>query len=705
MIIKGFIITVLAAVSLYATGIVPLNSKEKEEVIVDTVKKMMEEIHFQPREINDDFSGHMYDTYLEMIDGSKRFLTQEDLDQLAVYKDQLDDQINARNFTFFDLSLDLLEKGIEKTRGYYEEILDRPFDFTVDEQLEVDAEKRTYPANDADLKAYWTRLLKYETLTRLADKLEENEEAEEPKSFEELEQSTREKVKKVYEDWYGRLDKLRRSDRFEAYIDAMVHGFDPHSDYFSPKQKEDFDIRMSGKLEGIGARLQADGDYTKVVSIIPGGPAWKGKELEVNDLIVQVAQDGEEFVDITGMRLDDVVQLIRGKKGTKVTLQVKKKDGSLEEILIERDEVVIEEGKAKSVIMSHSGIIDNIGFIRLPSFYSDFSNPDGNSCADDIATELEKLKEQDVNGVVIDLRYNGGGSLSEVVEMAGFFVEEGPIVQVKPRGRDPFVYTDRDNGEVKYDGPLVVLVNEFSVSASEILAAALQDYDRAVIIGSQSTFGKGTVQRFYDLDRVIRGGNNIKPLGEVKITTQKFYRIDGGSTQLKGVESDIVLPDTYHYIKTGEKDLDNAMQWTQIEKREYQQNVYHVGDLNTLTERSEERIDKDPEFQLIEEQAQILKDFRDDTSVPLNLEAFQTLEKERKDIEERFEDKLDLDIEGFEIANLPQDYDFIHVDSSRIARNDEWLKSLHKDIYAEEALNVMKDMIELNQKSGDQVKK
>jgi carboxyl-terminal processing protease len=703
MIIRGIIIAVLAGFSMYSTGLVnPTDSKQKEVIIMEYVWEMLDRIHFQPKELNDQFSEQMFDSYIEMIDGSKRFLTQEDMKVLTVYRDDLDNQMSAKSLEFFDLSLEKLDSGIKKTKGFYREILDQPFDFTGIENMEMDPEKRNYPENDEALRAYWTQLLKYETLTRLASKLENNKDTDSPKTFEELEAESREKVKNVYKDWYGRLDKLRRSDRFEAYIDAITHGFDPHSDYFSPKEKEDFDIRMAGKLEGIGARLQADGDYTKIVSIIVGGPAWKGKELEVNDLIVQVAQEGEEYVDITGMRLDDVVQLIRGKQGTKVKLQVKKKDGSFKEIMITREEVIIEEGKAKSVIMNHTEIIDSVGFIRLPSFYVDFSDNSGNSCADDIADELEKLKSQNVKGIVIDLRFNGGGSLKEVVDMAGFFVEEGPIVQVKPRDKAPYVYNDRDKGDVKYDGPLVILVNQFSVSASEILAAALQDYGRAVIVGSKSTFGKGTVQRFYDLDRIIKGGNDIKPLGEVKITTQKFYRIDGGSTQMKGVESDIVLPDSYHYIETGEKELDNAMQWTQIDRREYDQHVYKIKDLQSLINRSSARIQNDPEFQLIEEQALTLKTLRDDTSVPLNLDQFQQQEKEREAIENKFDEMLDKEIAGLSVANLPQDYDFIQMDSSRIARNDEWLESLRKDIYAEEALHVIRDMIQLD---SDVVKK
>jgi len=696
MIIRGIVVIAIAGISLYSSGIIPdFNSKEKEVAIVQTVLQTLDQVHFDPKEIDDEFSENMFDTYVDMLDGNKRFFTQDDIDQLSAHRDRIDDEIKYNKMDFFNLSLDLLNASINKTKVYYADILAKPFDFTISESLEMDGEKRDYAKDDNELKELWRRTLKYEVLNRFVSEIEENETAETPRTHEELELETREKVQKIYKDWYGRMDQLRRSDRFEVFMGALTHGFDPHSDYFSPKEKEDFDIRMRNRLEGIGARLQTDDDYTKVVSIIPGGPAWKGKELEVDDKIVQVAQDMEEFVDITGMRIDDVVQLIRGPKGTKVTLKVKKKDGSLEDIFIIRDEVIIEDGKAKSVIMNQTGGLDNVGFISLPSFYSDFSDKNRNGCADDIALEIEKLKEQNVNGIVLDLRYNGGGSLSEVVEMAGFFVEEGPIVQVKQKNSEPYVYKDNDGGSVKYDGPMVILVNSFSVSASEILAAALQDYKRAVIVGSKSTFGKGTVQRFWNLDQIIRGADDIKPLGEVKITTQKFFRINGGSTQLKGVNSDVVLPDAYHYVQTGEKDLENAMQWTKVEKREFNQSTYFINDLPEIAKRSGQRLKQDTEFGLVNQQATVLKKFKDNTVIPLNLQDYILMNERRENIDDEFKTAFNKEITGLEILNLPQDIPFIQKDSSRIARNEEWMKLLRKDIYAEEAIYVLKDIIEL----------
>ncbi|MEO1715046.1 MAG: S41 family peptidase, partial [Bacteroidota bacterium] len=378
-------------------------------------------------------------------------------------------------------------------------------------------------------------------------------------------------VLKTFDDWYERLEKRKRSDYLSIYINSITNVFDPHTSYFEPIEKQNFDINMSGKLEGIGARLQSDGNYTKITSVIVGGPAWKQGDLKENDKIMKVAQDGEDPIDVTGMQLDDVVSQIRGEKGTKVILTVKKIDGSIADIEIVRDVVILEEGFAKSLIL-HTTAKEKVGFISLPRFYDDFYDEEGRSCARDVATEIDKLKKENVRGIILDLRNNGGGSLRDVVTMSGFFIEKGPIVQVKARGRSPEVLEDNDPS-VKWDGHLIVMVNQFSASASEILAAALQDYERAVIVGSTSTFGKGTVQRFYNLDRAIPGYSELKPFGEIKLTTQKFYRIDGGSTQLKGVTPDIILPDMYSYIETGEKEQEYPMNWTQIAPVPHEQNV------------------------------------------------------------------------------------------------------------------------------------
>ncbi|HKK80218.1 MAG TPA: S41 family peptidase, partial [Phaeodactylibacter sp.] len=553
---RGQIFFSVLVIAVLATAYYPIfDSQEKEAVLMKTVLSGFDQLHYQPKEIDDTFSEQVFDFYLDQIDAGRRFLTQEDIAELEPYRKQIDDQAEAGQFQFFNRSVELLDASLDKTQGYYRELLQQPFDYEKEETIELDGEKRPFPANDAELKDFWRKYLKYETVERIVSKTKrenKKEEDEERLNDEEIEKEAREDVLEFLDDWYDRMGKLKREDRLSVYLNTFTHIFDPHSEYYKPIDKENFNIRFSGRLEGIGASLRTEGDYTKVVRVVVGGPAWKQKELEENDVILKVTQEGEEEgKDITGMTINDVVQLIRGDKGTEVTLTVKKIDGTVKDITITRDVVILEEQFAKSLILDGKEG-DRVGYILLPSFYADFQNNDGRFCSKDVAAEIEKLKAQNVDGIILDLRYNGGGSLRDVVKMTGLFIEKGPVVQVKARGRDPEVLRDVDS-RVQYDGQLIVMVNSYSASASEILAAALQDYDRALIVGSPSTYGKGTVQRFINLDRTIRGFSEVKPLGELKLTTQKFYRIDGGSTQLRGVTPDIVLPDNFYYIKTGER--------------------------------------------------------------------------------------------------------------------------------------------------------
>lgn len=685
-------------VGAYQNAYAQYDSKEKEQLILFAVQEILDRYHFQETPLDDEFSKKAFKVYLNRLDNNKRFLIQEDLDLLDDYEEEQDDALKNHDLKFFNISYDVINNAVKRVEGIYPKILNSPFDFTIDEDIELDPEKREYPADEEELYATWEKFLKYETLNRLADKLKEQEKAEEPeggkKSMAELEQEAREATKKMIDDWFERIHKLRRSDRFELYLNSLTNIFDPHTDYFNPKEKEDFNINMSGRLEGIGARLQTDGDYTKVVHIVPGGPAWKQGELMVDDLISKVKQVGEEPVNVTGMHIDDVVSQIRGKKGTLVTLTVKKVDGTFQDIIIERDEVLLDEGLARSLILDNPEKGGKIGYIHLPRFYADFENPNGRSCAQDVEKELEKLKAKNVDGVILDLRNNSGGSLNDVVEMSGLFIEKGPIVQVKSRVAQPQVLEDKDP-DVVYDGPLVVMVNAYSASASEILAAALQDYDRALIVGSPSTFGKGTVQRFFDLDRVIRDNEDAKPLGELKFTVQKFYRINGGSTQLKGVQPDIVLPDNFSFIEVGEKQMDYPLEWTEIDKLKFEQHVKEVHDIDKLANESSARITKDPTFQRVLDNARRLKELRDDTDVSLHFEKYRA-EMEQRDLEAEEYKDLFQEISDLQVQNLPEDMNHIELDSSRIARNDSWLETVKKDIYIDETMAIMNDMRKFN---------
>lgn len=688
--LKLLIIFALAATVAVIAAVLPQDNKDKEGLTMQILLAILERMHFDPADIDDELSTQVYTNYLKSLDNSKRFLLAGDVAQLQAHETLIDDEIQSGSMAFFDLSHSLMDQSIDRANRIYKSIKKEDIEINTNSKIELEGDKLAYAQNEEELRERWQKLLTYNVVTRLESYIENNEEKEEKQSFEEMKDKALKNAFDMYDDWFDRLEDIRRSDRFELFVNEVMHTFDPHTSYFSPKAKEDFDLRMGGRLEGIGARLSAKDDYTEVVSIVPGGPAYKADNLEVEDLITAVRQEDEELaVDVIGMRLDDVVQLIRGPKGSKVFLTIKRKNGKTEEIVIERDEVIVDESFARSVMIDLDEI-KNVGYISLPVFYSTFDG--GNSCAQDVAEEIVKLKADGAQGIILDLRYNGGGSLQDVIQMSGLFFEQGPVVQVKARQGRAQVYSDTDPS-VLYDGPLIVMVNGISASASEILAGALQDYGRAVIIGSQSTFGKGSVQGFFNLDDVYNRSSEHKPLGEVKVTTQLFYKVDGASNQLKGIIPDIQLPDVYDKIDIGEKEYDSALAWSKIESADYGQNVYQLPNLAQLRDKSKNRVEQSPAFDLIKQNADYIKSVEDETLVPIGLKAYGSYKDERERLAEAYEDIMKDDIEGLVIRNLPQDMIYIEEDSSRIARNKVWLEGLHKDIYLEEAVSIMNDMI------------
>lgn len=711
------ILVALASVIAFIAFINPFNFQEREAMILTGVMKFMDQVHYNPKMINDELSVVIFDKYIEALDSRKRFLTQEEVDELAQFRDKIDDQIKIKTFEMFEMSNELIEKGIQRGQRIYASIDVSALDLTSNDKVNLDYENRERPKNEKALKKYWEQLITYDIISKVESKIDKqvqklqammlvppavdtaavNSEKEPyvEKRRNELIAEAIEDHTKNYKKWFKRLNKQRRSDRFEQYLNAVTHQSDPHTTYFNPKKRDDFNINMGGKLEGIGARLQADDDFIKIVSIVPGGPIWKTKKAEADDLIIAIQQEGEdEVLNLYGMRLDDVVSKIRGKKGTVITLTLRKKDGSEILLAIERDEVITEETLAKSLIINKVGSIENIGYIKLPKFYSSFEKKGGNSCAKDVASEIEKLKTVNVNGIILDLRNNTGGSLNDVVEMSGLFIKEGPIVQVKPRTRDAYVHRDK-NPDVLYDGPLMILVNKYSASASEIIAAAMQDYKRAVIVGSTSTYGKGTVQRFYDLDRAFKGAEDYKPLGSLKMTTQKFFRVNGGSTQLIGVTPDIVLPDNYQYMDVGEKEYDHAIKWTEIDPVEYSQDVALLDHIDEVAATSKKRVDKNDKFTKVLANAERIKKYRDNSTYSLNIDQFIKEMDQREEDSEQYKDLYDTDIASLKISNLEVDMDNINFDESKQARNQDWLDGMKKDFYLEEALSIMKDMIRL----------
>lgn len=676
----------------------PGGTPERDAALLRTISQVLTRGHFEPKDMDDAFSKSVYALYLKDVDGGKRFLSQVDIDQLKPYELQLDDQAKAATFEYFDTSIKLLEASLTKTQGWYRELLASPLDFSKNDELQADGEKLKWAKDDAELRLRWERWMKYEVLSNITEELDKQEKPDfkgDKKDFTTIEKEQRVKVLDVYDKWYKRMQKLDHNRRLEIYLNAITNYFDPHTGYYSPREKENFDIQMSGKLEGIGARLQSDGEKTTVTEIVPGGPAWKQGALQAKDVILKVAQ-GEtdaETVDVMGWDLDDVVAKIRGPKDTKVTLTIRKSDDTEKIITIIRDVVIMEEGFAKSLILNESSAAqDRIGYIYLPKFYADFESG-RTSCAQDVAAEVEKLKKESVKGIILDLRNNGGGSLRDVVTMSGLFIEDGPIVQVKSRGRATEILRDNDS-RVQWGGPLIVMVNGFSASASEILAAAMQDYSRAVIVGSSSTYGKGTVQRFFDLDNAA-SDESVKPLGEMKMTIQKFYRVTGKTTQLDGVIPDIILPDFYNLLENGERDNDYPLASTTIEPVQFTQSAYRITDANQLKEHSETRVKGNETFQKVSENAVRLKKRKDDSAYPLQAEKYSLWNKKQVQEAEQF-DNIFKPIESFKIGNVAADLPQIQSDTARVARNESWIKERQKDVQLYESLRIMLDMLRID---------
>ncbi|PCJ66031.1 MAG: tail-specific protease [Bacteroidetes bacterium] len=666
---------------------------EGENILLRAINASLQGAHYDPAIINDDFSKKAFKLYLNNMDANKRMLLQSDVDALKKFEKQIDDETKDGTYNLFNTSLEILGRQLKTTEGYFEEILAQPFDYDKEEVVDF-GDDIPYAQNEEELKDRWRKYLKYNVLTKLysdqlaQEKLMENPDTViVPKPFDTLEYKARKSILKTHRDWYTRLNRLERKDRLSMYVNSITAVYDPHTNYFPPAEKENFDIKMSGKLEGIGAQLQEKDGYIKITNVIPGGPSSLQGELEANDLILKVKQEDGEAVDIIDWRINDAVKIIRGKKGTKVTLTVRKADGSEKDITITRDVVVLEETYAKSLIINDEDGV-KAGYIYLPSFYADFRNPRGRFSWKDVKAEVEKLKESGINGIILDLRNNGGGSLDDVVKMGGLFIDEGPIVQVKEKGRKAQVLEDRYSG-AEWDGALVIMVNEFSASASEIMAAAMQDYNRAVVVGSSSTHGKGTVQRFLPLNRAIRS-KNIPDLGSVKLTIQKFYRINGDATQLKGVSSDVLLPDNYMYIKTGEKEHDYPLEWDQIASSKYDAKKYAIN--GKVIKKSQNRVKKSETFNLIEENARRWEKQRESKVYPLSFANYKTKQELEKKEGEKFKVLKDLEIEGFTVTNIQADLGKINEEKSRIKRNKDWKESIQKDPYVYESLQIIEDL-------------
>lgn len=699
---KIFVLGLLMAVASCSFTTKEFNDPNKDKLLIDLITYVLDKGHYDAKTIDDKFSKEVYKDYLDAIDPLKRFFYAEDIEKFSQYEDKIDDQIKEKELTFFDLTHNTLLERMNEVKGIYKEILAEPFDFSEAEDINTNYEEIDYVDSRAALKERWRKQLKFSSLGEFYD-LKQDQEKEltnnpdmEIKTDAELEEKARETVLTSMDEYFDFSEDLERKDYFSVYINAVVEEFDPHTFYFAPQDKDRFDIAMSGKLEGIGARLQKKSDDITIMEVISGGPAWLSDKLHEGDVIVKVKQEDEkDAVSIVGMRLDDAVNLIKGPKDSKVTLTVKKKVlGNIEDITITRDIVELEETYAKSAKVEKDG--KTFGVINLPKFYFNMENYAERNAASDVKQEIIRLKKEGMEGLVLDLRNNGGGSLKTVVDIAGLFIEKGPIVQVKSKGEGQEILEDRDSS-ILWDGPLVILVNELSASASEILAAAMQDYKRAIIIGSKQTYGKGTVQNVIDLNSTVRS-NEYGDLGALKMTTQKFYRVNGGSTQLEGVKSDVVVPDRYSYIDIGEKDYENPLPWDQIEPAKYKVWDGYIDYTETI-ENSKKRMANNGQLNLIAENAKWVKEQRNDEVYSLTFDNYKS-QREYLEQEAKKYDAISDYTSNLTYNSLPYEVELYVSDTILKEKRDRWHTSLTSDVYVEEAINVLEDIKINNIKKG-----
>lgn len=704
------------------------SESQKTQVIASVIKNALETYHYRHQKIDDEFSKKSFDQFIKRIDYGKQFLIKSDIQELEKFKFSIDDEMKSGKFELLDTANTLIAKRIKLIDSFRKEFFSKDTPLKSTDKLEIDPEKRGYVATEKELLELWRKIFIHSTLTRFLTLQEEQDDSDKNKkgnksnkgkknvsknddkkknlppvkklTESELITKAKDAINKKYDTYFQRTLKEDYYDKIEKLINPVASVYDPHTNYMPPKRKEDFDIDISGSLEGIGAVLQEDGSYIKVIEIVPGGAAWKQKELEVDDVILMVSEGNKEAVDLVDMRVDDAVRYIRGKKGTEVRLTVKKADGTRKVIPIVRDIVQVGESFAKSSVLEYKGVNKKFGYIHLPKFYRDFGDDQKRNCSDDVKKELEVLKKMKVDGIILDLRNNGGGALEDARRLSGLFVEKGPIVQVKNYSGEVEVLED-DDKNVIYDGPVIVLVNRFSASASEIVAGALQDYKRAIIVGGDLTHGKGTVQAVLNLNQGPLLSIFGPTIGALKVTIQKFYRITGASTQYRGIVSDIVLPDQYAYIKSREQDLDFSLPWDEIKGLPFTAWNKKLPSIEDLKAKSKKRIQDSLGMQAIVKSVEYLNKRKDETVVTLDLEAIKKDEKDSKEMLEKLKyDEIDKNLlithheraflEASEFQNT-KDNDW-KADLER--RKNDWVELLQKDAVLIESVHIINDMID-----------
>ena len=707
------VLTIASFIIAFSRGSNNDNPKSKYEKVLRNLGLLLEEGHYSPRKIDDVFSKQVLTSYLKDLDDDKSIFLQVDIDSFQKFANRIDDEIHGTKLESFYSISESYSRRLKEASQFYTDILSRPFDFNKNENVMLDGDKAVFPKTNDARKEVWRKRLKYLTLTRYSDMLEDREKNKDKKitaatdsatadaikkfvykADSTLEREARDQVRKQIDRYFTTLKNHNTTDElFSSFVNAIATEMDPHTSYFAPIDSRGFNEMMSGKFYGIGAQLKEDESKIKIASLITGGPAWKSGELGLNDEIIKIAQGKNEPVDVTGYAVSEAVKLIRGAEaGTEVRLTVRKPDGNIKVVVLKRDEIKLDDTFAKSAIINGE---HKIGYIYLPEFYMDFEKADGARCSDDVAKEIEKLKAENVEGIIMDLRGNGGGSLPEVVKMAGLFIEDGPICQVKARDQvQPMQLKDRDKN-ILYTGPLTVMVDEYSASASEIFAAAIQDYKRGIILGSSSTYGKGTVQRTIPLNpssesMIQIGSKQQEDLGTVKLTIQKFYRINGGATQLKGVTPDVVIPDRYELSKTREKDNTTALSWDEISKADYKPwtSTYST---DAVIASANDQVRSSTVFSSLKNKIEWINK-ENDKEFPLSLEKYKAEQKGLKVAYKQLDSLYKLPAE-MKVKNIDADLAKYTADKEKTEKNKQFLNRLKADIYVDETVKVLNKMI------------
>ncbi len=692
----------------------------RETRLAAGVVALLEKEHVRPHPIDDAIARQAFERLIESLDPDKLLFLKPEVAILARDATGMDDQLRAGDFQLGRVAAQLVAVRRREVAKLVAGLLHKPLDFSRVESIETDSDKREHPANRSELEDRWRKTLKLQVLDRIGrmedlaqarmegagakddDKLEPTAREQKepiPTTFEAREQKAREDLAKSFAGRFTRLGKSEPLEAAEAFINAFAGIFDPHTNYLAPAQQENFNIEISGSLEGIGAVLSEEDEYILVRELVPGGAAWREGELEAGDLILSVKQHGGEPVDLAGMRINDVVRMIRGPKGTEVTLQVRKNDARLSSIAITRDVVVVEASYARGAILDLGPKHEATGYIHLPGFYgntraSKGQTPERNA-TDDVRSLLQRFAAKQVPAVILDLRGNGGGLLNHATGIAGLFVDQGPIVQVRGSQNRIQILGDQEPG-VTFAGELVVLVDRFSASASEILAGALQDYQRALIVGAGPTHGKGTVQAIVDLDSRY-GGSEEAPLGVVKLTIQQFFLVDGESTQAQGVSPDVMLPDPAAHVDTRELSLDHAIPWSKVAKLPATPWVHGPWTVDALAAKSRTRVTAVPAFNQIKARGEFLLKRREQTQWPLATPAWNALRKQERADLEKLDPKLSAETARFTVKAIEYRPPTASPEPSAHPAEDtgteRWSKNLAHDPWVEEALFLVADMI------------